>query len=161
MNLDKKAEMPAWFRRDPKQAMRLRFKQAVANFIIYKGLRNEWPKHSIHLSKTILPWLQALDPDWQQITKDQYNPHKHLAHQRYNDTVRNLLNSKDELKKILEQAEEDLEVQTEQEAQRGLTSHTPPAGFGLGAPEMPLEQQQTFQRSFPSSEEGTPERPDH
>ena len=127
MNLDKKVTDPSWFRREPKQAMRLRYKQAAANFLVYKGLQNKWPKHTVHLSKTMLPWLQALDPDWQLITKEQYNPQKHLAHQRFNETVRNLLSSKDELKRMLEDAEEDLDAQTEQDGQRGHTPHTPPS----------------------------------
>ena len=124
-------DTPSWFSREPPAAMKGRFKDAVVNFILFKGLRHKKPRHTVHLTKTILPWIRALDSKWSTVTSAQYNPTKHVAHQRYNETVRNLLNSESELERMLVSAEADLDRQTELEMQR---STTPPPDLADKSP---------------------------
>ena len=93
-------DIPKWFDAEPSQLQKSRFKHAVVDYVHHKKLRHNPPKPSVHLSKTILPYLQVLDRKWEKVTSSNFNPAQHRAHQRFVDTARNLLNSKAELEHL-------------------------------------------------------------
>ena len=63
----------------------------------------------------MLPFLSAILPKWKKVRSDNFNPGKYQAHQKLQDTVRNLINNKPRLERMLMEAQHEMDDQTDAE----------------------------------------------
>ena len=63
----------------------------------------------------MLPFLSAILPKWKKVRSDNFNPGKYQAHQKLQDTVRNLINNKPKLERLLMEAQHEMDDQTDAE----------------------------------------------
>ena len=116
-----------------------------------KGLRHNTPKPSIHVSKTILPYLQVLDRKWEKVTATNFNPSHYKAHLRFSETARNLLNSKNELEDLYRFYYED-DVSHEVEQDNTPQTPEPMPRFGSTAPDpTAIPETMPIRRELPDS----------
>ena len=92
-----------------------KYGEALVNYVMHQGLRHQLPRPSVQLCKTMLPWLHHQDRRWAKVDADQFNPQHYLAHKRFYEKVRNLLDSKVDLERMLKAAKEELDDQADQE----------------------------------------------
>ena len=88
---------------------------AVVNFIIHEGKQEDLPAPGVQTCRNVLPHLSAIQPKWKKVRTDNFNPGKYPAHQSLQDTVRNLINNKPRLERMLMEAQHEMDHQTDAE----------------------------------------------
>ena len=97
----KPKNIPSWFTQKPSDIAMARFKKATVRYIIDNHLKNKLPKPTTNLCRSILPILRVFDRKWNDVTHENFNT-TYLAHAVFSDTVRSLIQSKKELKLMLD-----------------------------------------------------------
>ena len=85
----------------------------MAQYIIDTDPKRKPPKDTITTYKAVLPYVAKLIPKWKAVTAANFNTAQYVAHSTYADTIRNTINSKEELNRLLDEVADDEEEEEE------------------------------------------------
>ena len=157
-NKPKIEKYPDWFDQEPGPTQKGLFKDALVDYILNGELRHRQLKPSVQLCRNILPTLRVKNRRWAKVTLNNFNPGVYKAHQRFVDTVRNLLNSKGEREKLRKAAEDEIDNQTEHEVHSAMLQHLDLTPHKYANEEVNVDPAEKAPRNimYPDSEEDQP-----
>lgn len=86
--------VPEWFSVEPSDETLLHIKEAVVNYIIDLPNNAPEPDACKATNLAILPYVKKINPEWEDVTPQNYNTYRHKAHKKYDQTIRNYLDGK-------------------------------------------------------------------
>lgn len=79
-NSKKKGTFPKWWKEEPDGPTKLLIKQALANYIVKNGLKDNLPTAIKSVYLAILPEMGKLDERWKKVNEENFEQGKYPAH---------------------------------------------------------------------------------